>query len=234
MKENYYDILGVAKDAGEAEIKKAYRKKAMSCHPDRHQGDKKKEAEFKKLGEAYAVLSDQKKRAQYDQFGTADFGAGGNPFGRGNPFWWGWSAQGFDFSDLFGGGFKQGSSQSGNTGGFEFDFGDLFGGWNKKQRYQESEPEKKEEENLDVIKTVEIPFMDFLFDTSVRVQTVYNKNLTLKVKAGTRPGTKFKVKWKWRSNNGKTGDMYVIVNAKMPEKIPENVQKMAEAIRYEL
>ncbi len=76
--------------------------------------------------------------------------------------------------------------------------------------------------------------MDFLFDTSVRVQTVYNKNLTLKVKAGTRPGTKFKIKGKGRSNNGKTGDMYVIVNAKMPENIPENVKKMAEAIRYEL
>ncbi len=73
MKENYYDILGVTKTASESEIKRAYRKKAMKCHPDRNKGDKTKEAEFKKLGEAYAVLSDAKKRAQYDQFGTADF-----------------------------------------------------------------------------------------------------------------------------------------------------------------
>ena len=76
----YYDILGVSPSADEATIKKAYRKKAMECHPDRHGGDKQKEAEFKKLNEAYATLSDPQKRAHYDRFGTTD-NMGGGGFG---------------------------------------------------------------------------------------------------------------------------------------------------------
>jgi DnaJ-class molecular chaperone len=85
-----------------------------------------------------------------------------------------------------------------------------------------------------VMETIEIPFLDFLFDTSVSVKTVYWKHLTLKIKSGTQPGTKFKITGKWRTIHWKTGDMYVIVNAKMPKKIPENILPMLEAIRYQL
>lgn len=82
---------------------------------------------------------------------------------------------------------------------------------------------------------MEIPFFDFLFDTSVSVKTVYGKNLSLKVKAGTKPGTKFKIKEKGRTSDGKTGDMYVIVNAKMPKTpLDPKVEKLVEAIRYEV
>lgn len=70
---NYYKILGVAKNAGNIEIKKAFRKQAMKYHPDRHQGDKKAEEKFKEINEAYAVLSDSKKRKQYDMFGAEGF-----------------------------------------------------------------------------------------------------------------------------------------------------------------
>jgi DnaJ-class molecular chaperone len=74
-----------------------------------------------------------------------------------------------------------------------------------------------------------------LFDTAVSVKTVYGKNLALKVKAGTKPWTKFKIKGKGRTSNGKTGDMYVIVNAKMPRTpLDARVEKMVEAIRYEV
>lgn len=83
--------------------------------------------------------------------------------------------------------------------------------------------------------TIEIPFLDFLFDTTLSIRTVYGKNLSLKVKAGTKPGTKFKIREKGRSMDGETGDMFVIVNAKMPKTpLDPKVEKMIEAIRYEI
>ena len=80
---NYYDILGISKSASDAEIKKAYKKMAMQYHPDRNKGDKKAEAKFKEINEAYQVLGDATKKKNYDQFGSADFSGfqgGGNPF----------------------------------------------------------------------------------------------------------------------------------------------------------
>ena len=78
MKEDFYDILGVSKDATASEIKKAYRKKAIEYHPDKNPGDQNAEEMFKKAAEAYEVLSDPDKKARYDQFGHQAFeGAGG-------------------------------------------------------------------------------------------------------------------------------------------------------------
>lgn len=79
-KRDYYEVLGVSKDASADDIKKAYRKAAMKYHPDRNPGDKTAEEKFKEAGEAYEVLSDADKRARYDQYGFAgvdpNFGAG--------------------------------------------------------------------------------------------------------------------------------------------------------------
>jgi molecular chaperone DnaJ len=97
-KKDYYELLGVGRNAGEDEIKKAYRKLALQHHPDRNPGDKQAEETFKLISEAYQVLSDSHKRAQYDQYGHAAFGDNG-------PF-----AGGFDFNS-----------------GFEDIFGDIFG-----------------------------------------------------------------------------------------------------------
>lgn len=242
MSKNYYEILGVDKSASESDIKKSYKKLAMKYHPDRNKGDAAAEKKFKEVNEAYQTLSDSKKRAQYDQFGSADFSNFQNAYSGGNPFWWaswgfggfsGWWAWGFDFSDIF----SQFWWGGAHTSGSSFDINDLFGQQFSRQssqsNTQKSEP-KKESPNLDVTETVEIPFLDFLFDTSVSVTTVYGKHLTLKVKAFTKPGTKFKIASKGRTIDGKTGDMYVIVNAKMPKEIPEHTKKMIEAIRYEL
>lgn len=87
-KSDYYDILGVNKNASADEIKKAYRKQALEWHPDRHKEDKEAaEKKFKEINEAYQVLSDPQKKAAFDQYGHAAFTpGGGNPFAGGNPF----------------------------------------------------------------------------------------------------------------------------------------------------
>ena len=70
---DYYSMLGVVRGAPEEDIKKAFRKKAMEYHPDRNKGNPKAEEKFKEVNEAYAVLSDKKKRSQYNQYGSEDF-----------------------------------------------------------------------------------------------------------------------------------------------------------------
>jgi molecular chaperone DnaJ len=102
QKKDYYDVLGVERDASTDQIKSAYRKAALQHHPDRNPGDREAEARFKEAAEAYSVLSDPDKRARYDRFGHAAFRAGGGP---------GFDPGAFvEFEDLFGG-----------------IFGDLFG-----------------------------------------------------------------------------------------------------------
>ena len=101
-KRDYYEVLGVKRDAEEADIKKAYRRIAMKFHPDRNSDDKDAEEKFKEASEAYEVLSDAKKRGAYDQFGHAAVdGSGGMGGGAGAGFG---DIFGDVFGDIFGGG----------------------------------------------------------------------------------------------------------------------------------
>ena len=111
MKQDFYDILGINKNGSEAEIKKAYRKQAIKHHPDKNPGDQQAEAKFKQAAEAYEILSDPQKRAQYDQYGHAAFEGGG--FGGG----------GMNMEDIF--------SQFGDI--FGSAFGGGFGGFGQGQ-----------------------------------------------------------------------------------------------------
>ena len=111
MKRDYYEILGVAKSASAEEIKKAYRKVAMQYHPDRNPGDKAAEEKFKEAAEAYEVLNDADKRAQYDRFGHNAFGPGRGGGG-------GYSGGGMNMDDIF--------SQFGDIFGDDA-FGSFFG-----------------------------------------------------------------------------------------------------------
>jgi DnaJ-class molecular chaperone len=112
MSKDFYQVLGVERKASIPDIKKAYRKLARRYHPDLNPGDKSAEAKFKEIQEAYAVLSDAKKKAQYDQFGFAGdvppgAGPGQRPQGAG--------FEGFNFSDM-------------GTSSFQDLFESLFGG----------------------------------------------------------------------------------------------------------
>ncbi len=121
-KRDYYEVLGVQKGASDAEIKKAFRQAAKTHHPDMNQGDKEAEARFKEVNEAYEVLSDSGKRAQYDQFGHAAFdpASGGGAAGYGG--FGGFGGGGFGgfediFDAFFGGGSARGSRRSGSARG---------------------------------------------------------------------------------------------------------------------
>jgi len=139
-KRDYYEVLGVDKNASENDIKKAYRKAAMKYHPDKFANAtdaEKKDAEekFKEINEAYQVLSDNEKKQQYDQFGHAAFEQGGAGFGGG------FNAGGFDFGDIFGDIFGGG----GGFGGFEG-----FSGFGGSSRRSYVEPGNDLRYNLEI------------------------------------------------------------------------------------
>lgn len=174
---DYYEILGVKKNASEADMKKAYRELAKKYHPDRNKGNKEAETKFKEISEAYAVLSDPEKRAQYDRLGAEAFGPGGaNPFA------------GFDFSQFMGGGGggrgRRGGARRGGTADFTDIFGDLFGGAGA-GGFEPPQPEVLQAE-------LTIDFRDAVLGTTMGL-SVNGESIKVKIPAGIGNGQKIRV-----------------------------------------
>lgn len=198
-KRDYYEVLGVSKNASDDEIKKAYRKLAIKYHPDKNPGDKEAEAKFKEINEAHDVLSDKQKRARYDQFGHAGvggagFGGGaGNPFGQGGAF--NFNGQTFNFD--FGGG-----SAFDDILGSLFGFG--AGGARRPRR------------GADYQTSVSLTFEEAVFGTTKTI-TSDSGEIKVKIPAGIDDGMSIRLRGKGGpapEGGTEPGDLYVRVRVK--------------------
>jgi len=183
-----YSILGVKKSDDAAAVKKQYRKLARELHPDKTKGDKKLEEKFKSVSEAYEVLSDDKKRAEYDEMREA-FKGGRIPQGGAN---FGGGFQGGDFSDLFGG------------GGAQDIFGTIFGAGNGPRR------------GPDLSANTTISFRDSIFGTELDLKLAPQggkaNSVTTRIPGGINDGAKIKLKGRGGKGPAGPGDLFVTVN----------------------
>jgi curved DNA-binding protein len=177
---DYYQTLGLSRNASADEVRSAYRKLALQYHPDHNPGDKKAEEKFKEVNEAYQVLSDPKKRARYDQLGSAysDYRQrGGSPGGFN---WDEWRTAGnagqVDLNDLFGG-----------AGGFSDFFSALFGGMGGAGGFASSPRSVAPQETVAAISLREA------YEGASRTLEVGGRRLQVKIPAGAKTGTKVRV-----------------------------------------
>ncbi len=168
QKRDYYEVLGVPKDADDAALKKAYRTLAKKYHPDANPGDKEAEAKFKEASEAYSVLSDPEKRQKYDQFGHAAFdgAAGGGPGG--------FDYSSADFSDIFGDLFG---------GGFGGGFSDIFG--SRRSSQSAYEPQR----GANVRTSVRLTFEEAVFGCEKEITINFKETCSVCGGTGAKPGT---------------------------------------------
>lgn len=214
VEKDFYKILGVSKDASDADIKKAYRKLARKYHPDTNPGDAQSEKTFKDVSEAYSVLSSKEDREQYDAIramgGGARFSAGGaGPSASG----------GFEdvFGDLFGGG--RGAPRGGSRGnpgfgssGLPPEFADLFGGGGGFGGFQPT-PTK----GADRTASTSISFAGSIKGTKIGLREPNGEVIDVRIPAGIKDGQKVRVKGKGQPGAAGAGDLMVTVNVKPHE-----------------
>ena len=215
---DYYKILGVDKTIPQKDVKKAYLKRAKQFHPDLHPDDPKAKAKFQALNEAYDVIGDPEKRKKYDQYGEqwrqADqMGGGFSGFGGqggGSPF------DGFDFSTFT----KGGSGGGGFSSFFESLFGGAgrgtsgFGGFGRQQGPQESQA------------TVNIDMYTALLGGEVMIQVGTSK-LKMKIKPGTQPGSKVRLRGKGQGG----GDLIITYQVTLPTTLSARQRQLLEEMR---
>ena len=203
MAEDYYKLLGVGRNATEAEIKKAYRKLAMKYHPDHAKGDKSAEEKFKKISEAYAVLSDKQKRQEYDTFGSEGFQ---QRFSQEDIF------RGFNVNDIL----------------REFGFGDMFGGTESRRggggmryTYSGGSPfegrgrhQAQSVKGQDLVYELPLTLREAATGTS-KVVTIQNQGtperITVKIPKGMLTGKKLRLSGRGNPGpfGGPRGDLYI-------------------------
>ena len=200
MSEDYYQILGVQKNAGDEEIKKAYRKLAMKYHPDHTKGDKSAEEKFKKISEAYAVLSDKEKRKEYDTFGSEGFR---QRFSQEDIF------RGFDFGDIFREfGVGGGDFSHARGGGRRFSFG-TGSPFNFSGAQQHSQAK-----GSDLVYELPLTLREVATGTSKVITFQHqgrSENLTVKIPKGLIAGKKLRLAGKGNPSpyGGPAGSLYI-------------------------
>jgi len=201
---DYYQLLGAKKTATDDEIKKAYRALAKKYHPDRNKGNKEAENKFKEISEAYAVLSDKEKRAQYDRLGAEAFSFGG---GGQNPF-----SGGFDFSQFMRAAEQAGGARRrtrGTPSGFTDIFTDLFGG--RGGGGFEQPPMRGNDINAELT----IDFRDAVLGTTMDLQ-VNGESIKVKIPEGVADGQTIRLRGKGSpgSSGAPGGDLNVLVHVR--------------------
>lgn len=204
-KRDFYEVLGIKKEASADEVKKAFRKKAMQYHPDKNPGDKTAEEKFKEVNEAYEILSDPDKRDKYDRFGfagvdpNAAFGGGqgqGQGFGNTYQTYGNFNGADFEFFDFSG-------------RGFEDLFEDLFGGSGFSRAQKKTVPRKGS--NLQT--SITITFEEAAFGTKKRVK-LNGKTISITIPEGIDNGSRISLKGLGQpgANGGPNGDLIVLIN----------------------
>ena len=217
---DYYKILGVDKTIPQKDVKKAYLKRAKQFHPDLHPDDPKAKAKFQALNEAYDVIGDPEKRKKYDQYGEqwrqADqMGGGFGGFGGhgGNPF------EGFDFSNF---------TRGGGGGGFSSFFENLFGGGARGTSgfggygRQQQQPQESQA-------SVQIDMYTALLGGEVMIQVGASK-LKLKIKPGTQPGTKVRLRGKGQGGS----DLIITYQVSLPTTLTERQKELLRQMQAQI
>ena len=215
---DYYKILGVDRNIPQADVKKAYLKRAKQFHPDLHPDDPKAKAKFQALNEAYEVIGDPEKRAKYDQYGEkwrqADaFGQGG-----GGTYWQsgggGSPREGFDFNM-----FSQG-------GGFSSFFEQIFGQRGTKRQ------STRQANKGELTANVEIDLYTALLGGEVIIALNDGSKVRLKVKPETQSGTKVRLKGKGIDRgDGTFGDLIITYQVKLPTHLTERQKQLVREMR---
>ena len=217
LEKDFYKVLGVSKDASQADIKKAYRKLARKHHPDQNPGDEAAEKLFKEISEANTVLSDPEQRKQYDAIRAMGSGARFSA-GAGGPGAAGGGAGGFEdlLGDLFGGGrgraHQGGPRMQYTTSGGGDPFGGLFGGGGASPFGGGfgGQPQRP----ADVEVSVTIDFKDSWEGSRVTLRGADGKNTTVRLPQGVRDGQKVRLRGKGRQGPGGASDLIVTVHVR--------------------